>query len=80
MSKLPNKAARLVGFPLSDGERLILACGHCRAELELWLTRAPPADRISTSHPSFALRWPEFLGVWRAVTPAKGNGKGDGPR
>ena len=44
-----------------------LSCGNCGAQLELWLTRKPPLEQVSSSVPSFALRWPEFLGRWRAL-------------
>ncbi len=53
-----------------DGDRAMLRCGTCGTQVELWLTRKPPVARLSTSIPSYALRWPEFLGIWRLVSPA----------
>ncbi len=53
-----------------DGDRAMLECGTCGTPLELWLMRRPPGARLSTSIPSYALRWPEFLGIWHLVSPA----------
>lgn len=52
-----------------------LSCGNCGAQLELWLTRKPPLEQVSLSVPSFALRWPEFLGRWRALTAVPRHGR-----
>lgn len=49
--------------------RAMLECGTCGTRVDLWQTRTPPAARLSTSVPSYALRWPEFLGIWRSVSP-----------
>jgi len=54
----------------SERDRAMLKCGQCGTLVELWLTRTPPAAQLSTSVPSYALRWPEFLGIWRSVSPA----------
>ena len=51
----------------SQPRRLILACGGCGAQLDLWLTRKRPADVRSQQRYVFVLRWPQFLGIWRRV-------------
>ena len=33
----------------------------------LWLTTRPPPALLSPDLPTYALRWPEFLGIWRRV-------------
>lgn len=53
----------------SFGRKVVLTCGECGEQLELWLTRKPPIDLVSTTVPAFRLRWPEFLGVWCRVQP-----------
>jgi hypothetical protein len=50
-----------------EGKKLLLSCGTCGKELELWLTRTPPVGLVSATVPVFKLRWPEFLGIWREV-------------
>jgi hypothetical protein len=47
--------------------RLILNCGACGEQSELWLTRRPTNDVSSGTGHIFRLRWPEFLGIWREV-------------
>ena len=52
-----------------ETERLQLVCGHCGSDLELWLTRQPPLERVAKDRPAFRLRWPEFLGIWKRIAP-----------
>ena len=51
----------------SDTDRLALLCGFCGERVTLWLTRVPQSDTSSADVPTYALRWPEFLGIWRQV-------------
>jgi hypothetical protein len=53
-----------------DAGVLKLRCGACEQPVELWLLRKPPVGRVSASVPSFALRWPEYFGVWRRLAAA----------
>src|SRR5215475_8337583 len=48
-------------------KKLLLTCGACGEQLDLWLTRTPPVDLVSSTVPVFKLRWPEFLGIWQEV-------------
>lgn len=44
----------------------VVACGECGGIVQLWYAReSPPADRDRTT-PLLRLRWPYFLGPWRA--------------
>jgi hypothetical protein len=58
--------------------RLVLTCGSCGEQSELWLTRRPPADLVSPTRRTFRLGWPEFLGIWHEVQPQHSTGR-DGP-
>ena len=51
-------------------DRAALSCGQCGGQLELWLMRRPPMEHVSKVVPSFALRWPQFLGLWRRISVA----------
>ena len=51
----------------SNGMKLVLLCGACGQQSELWLTRHPPRGEVATRGHTFRLRWPEFLGIWREV-------------
>ena len=48
-------------------ERVVLACGLCEGRVELWLRRSVAMGAVSGSLPSYRLRWPEFLGIWRRL-------------
>ncbi len=48
-------------------ERITLACGLCHGKVELWLRRRVPANSVTPAWPSYRLRWPEFLGIWRRL-------------
>jgi len=48
-------------------KKLLLTCGACGEQLDLWLTRTPPVDLVSSTVPVFKLRWPEYLGIWQEV-------------
>ncbi len=60
-------------FDGHDAGVLKLRCGACEQPVELWLLRKPPVERVSASVPSFALRWPEYFGVWRKLPAARTN-------
>src|SRR5262245_14891284 len=46
---------------------LRLACPNCSGELVLHLLPARKAPTTSIEVPSYALRWPQFLGLWRRL-------------
>ena len=46
---------------------LDLRCGACGQPVRVWLTRTPPRGIASTHVPTYVLRWPEFLGLWRPI-------------
>ena len=48
-------------------ERVVLACGLCEGRVELWLRRCVASSAVTASLPSYRLRWPEFLGIWRRL-------------
>ena len=45
---------------------LTLECGCCEQRVQLWMGRSLPSN-LSFEVPTFFLRWPEFLGIWRRV-------------
>jgi hypothetical protein len=51
-----------------DKDLLKLACGQCRQRVDLWLAKAPRTDP-SPDVPTYVLRVPQFLGIWRRVRP-----------
>lgn len=51
----------------TDTAQLQLACGECGERVNLWLTSPRPANIVSSDVPTYVLRWPRFLGVWRRV-------------
>jgi hypothetical protein len=65
----PGRRRRPQGWWATETGRgkLLLNCGVCGDQLELWLTRSPPAGLVSATIPIFKLRWPKFLGIWREV-------------
>jgi hypothetical protein len=48
----------------SDAAQLHLVCGECGERVALWLTSAP-ASPVLPAVPTYALRWPRILGLWR---------------
>jgi len=43
-----------------------LACGRCGQLVELWV-RSPTQELPPSQIPRYALRWPQFLGIWRPL-------------
>jgi hypothetical protein len=50
-------------------DSMLLACGRCGTEVDLWLTRHPHGHATSHGRPAYRLRWPEFLGIWIRIPP-----------
>jgi hypothetical protein len=50
-------------------DRLELACDLCKGKVELHLRR-PQAAAVSSEFPSYRVRWPQFLGIWRRLDVA----------
>jgi hypothetical protein len=46
-----------------------LACGLCGGKLILWLRLRAPSIAASAALPTFCLRWPPFLGLWKRLSP-----------
>ena len=65
----PACTQRPAGWWRSDTrvDRWRLVCGACGERLTLWLTSPRSAEIISSDMPTYVLRWPQFLGVWRRV-------------
>lgn len=55
------------GMAHSHWPRVILVCRNCAGPLEVWMTRSLDKKDASMEMPSFYLRWPEFIGLWRQV-------------
>jgi hypothetical protein len=47
-------------------ERVTLACGLCKGTVELWLWHGNGTSS-TTGMPTYRLRWPEFLGIWKRL-------------
>jgi hypothetical protein len=56
----------------TDRDRLQLTCGACGARVTVWLASSLPPDITALDVPTYVLRWPQYLGVWRRVD-AEGN-------
>jgi hypothetical protein len=50
-----------------ETDQMRLACGECGVQVRLWLTSWRRPNVVSSAMPTYALRWPGFLGVWRRV-------------
>jgi hypothetical protein len=50
----------------SDADRMHLVCGQCGERVALWVT-SRPTDVESSDMPTYVLRQPTFLGLWRRV-------------
>jgi hypothetical protein len=53
----------------SNPDQVQLACGACGARVSLYLRSVKSSDTLSSEMPTFVLRWPQFLGIWRRVGP-----------
>jgi hypothetical protein len=53
----------------TTSDPMLLACGRCGTEVDLWLTRRPRGHATSHGRPAYRLRWPEFLGIWTRIPP-----------
>ena len=64
----PNCKTRPSGWWGSKPEsnRLRLICGKCGTDVDLWLRR-PTSQPAVAARPTYRLRWPEFLGMWRRI-------------
>lgn len=51
----------------SAREELTLRCGACGQQIILSLSGTAPAEAVSSANPTFALRHPKFLGIWRRI-------------
>jgi hypothetical protein len=62
-------------YVLDEWPRYVMTCAYCCHPLEAWMGCRPPrAAMPSQEMPSFGLRWPEVLGVWRRLpSPPAGN-------
>jgi hypothetical protein len=49
------------------GDRLALQCGNCGERVELWLKKPSQPSDAGFAVPSYALRAPKFLGLWRRI-------------
>ncbi len=56
-------------YGLADARwpRAVLICSNCEVPLEIWMTRTLHTRDVSLNMPTFCLRWPEFIGLWRRV-------------
>ena len=55
------------GVAYAEWPLVVVICTACNAPTELWMTRTVNINAVSTETPSFYLRWPEFIGLWRRV-------------
>ncbi len=55
------------GLAYARWPRAVIVCTICEAPLEVWMTRILDVENASTEMPSFSLRWPEFIGIWRRI-------------
>jgi hypothetical protein len=53
----------------TDRHLLKLACGQCGQRVDVWLTKAPPT-KPSPDVPTYVLRGPRLLGIWRRIPSA----------
>jgi hypothetical protein len=51
----------------TDAGEWQLACGECGERVTLWVAPPRRADAISKDVPTYVLKWPRFLGVWRRI-------------
>lgn len=65
----PSCTQRPAGWWKSAGgvDRWHLLCGECGACITLWLRSPRSTEITSPDEPTYVLRWPQFLGVWRRV-------------
>jgi hypothetical protein len=49
--------------------RHVLVCSHCSSKLEVWFCLRIPETSVPSDISCFRLRWPQFLGLWRRVSP-----------
>ena len=55
------------GLRTDDWPKTLLACTLCGGIFILWMARRVRPELLDLDVPTYALRWPEFVGRWRRV-------------